>query len=120
VENRFIRRPLTMAGMLGVAGLLAACANQPSTAYNAPSAMRYPPPQYSGSTGPEARAPLPGSFRTTADLHLRAGPGDGAPIVATLRRGTPVRRNGMVEGNWWGVASPDGQGWVYDRYLAPI
>lgn len=131
MQYRNIRRPLSMAGILGVAGLLAACANGPEEqAYNvpppAPAGSHVVPPEYSGSSSPEQLSVTTpgyssqiGGFATTADLHLRAGPGVGAPVVATLPRGTPVQRNGMVEGNWWGVRTPDGTGWVYSRYLAP-
>jgi hypothetical protein len=131
MDYRIIRRPLALAGVLACGGLAAGCANGPLEAFNAPpppaaSAPRsYVPPQYSGSSNPEQLAVTngarmgPGGFRTTAPLHLRSGPGDGAPVVATLPAGTPVSRNGMIEGNWWGVTTPYGPGWVYDRYLAP-
>jgi len=58
-------------------------------------------------------------FATNADVALRAGQADDAPITATVPRGTPVERLGWVGGECqcWLVATPNGIGWIYTRYL---
>ena len=112
-----LRRPLSIVGIVVLTGLVAACANQPQSTSGYPAAY--------GSSGPAMAPPAavpPGmaaTFTTTADLHLRAAPGAHAPIVATLPAGTQVQTNGRQDGNWVGVQTRDGIGWVYRRYLAP-
>jgi hypothetical protein len=58
-------------------------------------------------------------FTTNQDVALRAGQADDARVTATVPRGTPVERLGWVGGECecWLVATPNGVGWVYTRYL---
>ena len=58
-------------------------------------------------------------FATNTDVALRFSQADDSAITAWLPRGTPVERLGWVgaECACWLVATPNGVGWVYTRYL---
>ena len=58
-----------------------------------------------------------GSFTTNAQVALRAWDTDDAPITAVVPKGTPVSRLGWVSGRSWLVSTPNGNGFVYTRYL---
>lgn len=62
-------------------------------------------------------------FVTTADINLRSSEGDASSIVAQLPKGTVVTPIGQVGSECaacWRVNTPDGVGWVYSLYLAPL
>ena len=58
-------------------------------------------------------------FVTTAEVNLRSGLEDETEVVAVLPEGTPVVPVGIgSECVCWKVASPQGVGWLYTRYIA--
>jgi hypothetical protein len=59
-------------------------------------------------------------FMTNQDVALRLTQADDSTITARVPRGTPVERLGWVGGECecWLVATPNGVGWVYTRFLA--
>jgi hypothetical protein len=61
-------------------------------------------------------------FVTVADVDLRSGQ-DESSIVAHLSKGTvvaPIGQMGSECNDCWRVDTPQGIGWVYTRYLAPL
>ncbi|HML11262.1 MAG TPA: hypothetical protein VK432_10405 [Stellaceae bacterium] len=64
-----------------------------------------------------------GQFVTTNDVDLRSGQDDESSIVAHLPKGTvvtPIGQTGSECNSCWRVDTPQGIGWLYDRYLAPL
>jgi len=62
-------------------------------------------------------------FVTVADIDLRSGQEDESSVVAHLAKGTvvtPVGQTGSECNSCWRVETPQGIGWVYTRYLAPL
>ena len=58
------------------------------------------------------------------NLNVRSGPGVDHPVFGMLAPGTVVRTTGNVtmvgSGPWVEVSTPDGFGWVNERYLAAV
>ena len=64
------------------------------------------------------RSPSPEIFFVDANrLNLRAGPGIGHPVVATLTRGTRVAAYEERDG-WRRITVSQTEGWAFARYLA--
>jgi hypothetical protein len=62
-------------------------------------------------------------FVTIADVDLRSGQDDESSIVAHLPKGTIVTPIGQVGSECpacWRVDTPQGIGWLYTGYLAPL
>ena len=62
-------------------------------------------------------------FVTIADVDLLSGQEHESSVVAHLAKGTvvtPIGQMGSECNSCWRVDSPEGIGWVYTRYLAPI
>jgi hypothetical protein len=135
--------PSLVIAVIGVAALLGACARQPPAARPRDGAPVTAPDQVAtkdglGSAAPPTLIPavvlavtptLPAAMPspTMAPTHvivstggvpvnLRAGPSTNAPVVTTLREGTPVEALGepiSVDGrSWQEVRSESRQGWV--------
>jgi predicted small secreted protein len=63
-------------------------------------------------------------FVTTADVDLRSDQADESEVVAHLAKGTVVVPIGQVGSHstaaCWRVNTPQGVGWLYTAYLAPL
>jgi hypothetical protein len=60
------------------------------------------------------------TWRTAANLNLRAGPTTDAPVITTLAEGTKVRPIGDEQGKWWEIKVDGKQGWVSKNYLFEV
>ena len=73
-----------------------------------------------GAVPPRTQPSLPGSGEVvqvaSSAVNMRSGPSTGYGTVGVLRPGQEVRLIGMW-GGWAQVATADGQGFVYSRYL---
>lgn len=62
-------------------------------------------------------------FVTIADVDLRSGQEDDSSVVAHLAKGTvvtPIGQMGSHCSSCWRVDTPQGIGWLYTTYLAPL
>lgn len=73
--------------------------------------------QQLGATQPAGERAATSSWRTVTALNLRAGPNTGAPVIATLKKGTRVTPTGQERGAWWQVEAGGDQGWVSSDYI---
>src|ERR1700730_13858796 len=65
---------------------------------------------------PTAALAAPGMV--TTNVSLRAGPGDGFPVVARIPGGSHVNIHGCLKGDaWCDVSWSDDRGWVSSQYL---
>jgi len=62
-----------------------------------------------------------GTYTTTADVRLRAGPGMNYPVITTIPKGIKVNVVGR-EGNWLKVESKQGNkpGYISEKYARPL
>ena len=62
-----------------------------------------------------------GTYTTTADVRLRAGPGMNYPVITTIPKGIKVNVVGR-EGNWLKVESNQGNkpGYISEKYARPL
>jgi uncharacterized protein YgiM (DUF1202 family) len=63
----------------------------------------------------------PGTYLTTADVHVRRGPGTNYEVVATIPKGIEVNVVGR-EGEWLRVESKHGNkpGYIHGNYARPL
>jgi uncharacterized protein YgiM (DUF1202 family) len=106
-----LQQPAAAAGALapgatGGSGLGAAAALSPATA--APASSR-------PASVPAAAAVK--YAKTTANLHLRKGPGTRHASLGLMKKGTVVARTGKVSGAWWQVTYGGKTGWASTTYL---
>jgi hypothetical protein len=62
-------------------------------------------------------------FVTIADVDLRSGQDAESSIVGHVAKGTivtPIGQMGSEANSTWRVDTPQGIGWVFTRYLAPL
>jgi len=64
---------------------------------------------------------LKGTYTTTADVRLRAGPGTNYPVITTLPKGIKVNVVGR-ESDWLKVESKQGNkpGYINEKYARPL
>lgn len=62
-------------------------------------------------------------FVTIADVDLRSGQDEDASVVAHVPKGTivnPLGQSGSECNSCMRVDTPEGSGWIFTRYLAPV
>ena len=86
-----------------------------------PPAISAAEPEIQPEAGPETTvARDPRRYRVLADVNLRGGPANDAPVIATLAVGAEVEVDGDSLG-WLRVRLPDRSvGYVYKRWLEPV
>ncbi len=119
--------------MLAVLGLLNGCATVEKGARTANRAIgktvewitgkpASPAPQgLEAPSQPPALEPAGGTFRTTAHVRLRTGPGTRYRVLSMLAPDTRVTVLGRVKtGGWLKVRTASGEGYIAERYLEPL
>lgn len=66
---------------------------------------------------PAASQPDAAGYMTSGAVNFRSGPTTKAPIIKTLKKGTPVRPTGEKQGNWWAVEAEGRSGWLHSNYI---
>src|SRR5690348_15836022 len=104
------RHSYSLAGVLALAGLLAACAHReeapppaPPPAPPAAEAPAPPPPP------PPPAAEAPGGWSVTAAVAMHAAPSTRSKIVGRLNPGDQVQATGKKTRVWTQVSSPAGE-----------
>jgi hypothetical protein len=104
-----------------VAAVLCGCGTEPIPPFDVTSQFIPPAPFEVPFTGIMASTPdfANAKFETLAEVSLRASEEDESRIVATVPEHTPVVLAGTTGGECVcvRVATPQGVGWVYTRYI---
>ena len=106
-----------------LAALLCGCeTGEPLPPFDVTSAFHPPAPFAIPGTGYMVGTPdfANAHFATTTEVALRSGQEDEDPVVAILPKDTPVVLAGVTgsECVCVKVATPEGVGWLYTRYIA--
>jgi len=64
-----------------------------------------------------AKAADNAGYVTAADVNMRAGASENAPVLQKLYKGTSVIPTGTKSGVWWQVESQGQEGWVHGDYI---
>jgi hypothetical protein len=104
-----------------VAALLCGCGTEPIPPLDVTSPFIRPAPFEVPFTGIMSSTPdfANAKFETLAEVSLRASEEDESHVIATVPEGTPVVLAGTTGGECvcLRVATPQGVGWVYSRYV---
>ena len=105
-----------------LAALLCGCGTEPIPPIDVTTPFIPPAPVEVPFTGLMLPSPdfSQARFETNADIALRSGEDDESSVIAMLPEGTPVVLAGTTGSECMcvRVATPQGTGWVYNRYLS--